>query len=154
MSEYKFKTQQIIFLVLTVLFIGGPILLLFLRYNRGTNLIGTMPPKKRGYTDESKFNPTHVVNIEVYGGYIKVRTRPMTTSEYQLANSSTKESDKLNDKIVIGYLSNGTVVELIEQKNISFKIRYKVYGKIIEGYIAISYQNKPTLYPLGKSVKY
>lgn len=151
MSGYKFKTQQLIFIALTLIFVGGPILFLVVRYQRNSPSGKTNLNNEKGFADNFEFNPTHVVNIQYSGGQITVRKRPMIFSEYQLANSGTLEGDQLNRATVVGYLSNGTVVELIGQEGISFKIRYKGNSKIVEGYIAISVQNTPSLYPLGKS---
>ena len=144
MPRFKLKNEQLIFILLTTIFLVVPIIFLLTKKNDRT----TSNTIEESSSSNSALNPTHVIYIPYKDGLISVRNRPFTGLEYKVANNGSEEGRLLNAQTVLGYLTAGTNVKLLSQQGICYQIQYYAGGKIVEGYIAISVNGKPTLYPL------
>lgn len=151
------KLQRITFIVITVFALAIPIILLLFRHSRNFALPVNkdLQPNYELQQNKYEFTPTHAVSIYTPSPYgvkrVTIRRKPMTAYEYKLANSGTSKGTKLNNETVVDYLQDGTLVELLGQFGLSYKIRYKNGNEFREGYLVISVSGKPTLYPLRGS---
>ncbi len=78
---------------------------------------------------------THKIAIQCGEESLPVRKRVLSAAELVLSNSGSPDGQKLNDSLIIAYLYNDTEIELIEESDDYYKIKFNFKNEIKEGFI-------------------
>ncbi len=90
---------------------------------------------------------SHKLSLNCDGEYLPVRNKILDKSELTMSNSGTEQAQLLNESIIIAYLYNDYPLELIDENDDFYKIRFDCKNQTLEGYILKTYCGKTTIKP-------
>jgi hypothetical protein len=102
---------------------------------------------KDNFSYVSEIIISHKLSLSCGGDYLPVRKRILNKSEIAISNSGTKQAKLLNDSIILAYIYNDYPLELIDETDEFYKIRFDYKNQSIDGYILKNYCGKPTIKP-------
>ena len=95
----------------------------------------------------SEITISHKLSLSCGGEYLPVRKRILNKSEIAMSNSGTEQAKLLNDSIILAYIYNDYPLELIDETDEFYKIRFDYKNQTLEGYILKDYCGKSTIKP-------
>jgi hypothetical protein len=146
--KHLFSRFSWMYITSVVLFVLVPFIYILL-HNDGQKLKAGVNTAIKDANEN--FVPSHLVSLPGNRGNLAFRNRPLSNREFTLvADPASLEGKKINNDTWVGTLGQGDRVQLLDQIGLSYKIRVKsgVDGKLLEGYIAITVNGKPTIEPL------
>ena len=93
---------------------------------------------------------SHRLNLSCSGEYLPVRKRQLSKSELKLSNSGSEKGVEMNERLILAYIYNEQPIELIEETNTCYKIKFDIRNETKEGYIIKTYCGNPTLIKYNK----
>lgn len=90
---------------------------------------------------------SHKLSLSCSGEYLPVRKRILNKSEIAMSNSGTEQAKLLNDSVILAYIYNDYPLELIDETDEFYKIRFDYKNRTLEGYILKYYCKKSTIKP-------
>ncbi len=88
---------------------------------------------------------THRINIIGQTDNIPIRIRALSKSELSFSNTGSDLVKSFNDSTIITYIYNNEPIELIEETQSYYLIKFNFKSKQVEGYIIKTYDGKPTI---------
>ncbi len=88
---------------------------------------------------------SHKLSLNCDGEYLPVRKRILDKSELTMSNSGTEQAKLFNDSIIIAYLYNDCPLELTDETDGFYKIRFDCKNQTLEGYILKTYCGSTTI---------
>lgn len=98
----------------------------------------------------SGINISHRLDLSCNGEYLPVRKRQLNKSELKLSNSDSQKGIQMNEALILEYLYNEQPIELLEETDAYYKIKFDYKSWIGEGYIVKKYCDNPTLKPIDE----
>jgi hypothetical protein len=93
----------------------------------------------------SKTEVTHKLSLSCGAEYLPVRNCVLNPTELAKSNSGTENAKSFNDSTIIAYLFNDYPVELIEETEGYYKVKFDYKIQSLEGYILKFFCGNPTL---------
>jgi hypothetical protein len=90
---------------------------------------------------------SHKLSLSCGGEYLPVRKRILNKSEIAMSNSGTEQAKLLNDSIILTYIYNDYPLELIDENEEYYRIRFDYKNQLLDGYILKNYCGSPTIKP-------